>query len=260
VNDHATPSALRELRIHMTRPLTLALLATVALVLMLMGAFGTGRSLSALPRLAYWASIVGPTYAIGYLIAAHVRVRLGGRASDAAVVAGSALATAIGVTLTVAAINAVLFGDWMGEDGAVAALSRNFAIAALVSVAVHLVQMRIARTSAAVPDSSVAPALLGRMPLEKRGALVALSAEDHYVRVRTTKGEDMILMRLSDAIGETAPTPGLRVHRSHWVATAAVRSARREGDRAILSLSHGEDVPVSRLHVKALKDAGLLPG
>jgi hypothetical protein len=37
---------------------------------------------------------------------------------------------------------------------------------------------------------------------------VALSVEDHYVRVRTTRGEEMILMRLSDAIRETAPETG----------------------------------------------------
>lgn len=66
-------------------------------------------------------------------------------------------------------------------------------------------------------------------------------------------------MRLGDAIREAAPEPGLQVHRSHWVAIAAVTAARREGDRAVLSLSHGGDIPASRSHIPALKEAGLLP-
>jgi DNA-binding LytR/AlgR family response regulator len=88
---------------------------------------------------------------------------------------------------------------------------------------------------------------------------VALSVEDHYVRIRTTRGEDMVLMRLTDAIREAAPTPGLRVHRSHWVAIAGVANARRDGDRAILKMIAGGDIPASRSHIPALRQAGLLP-
>jgi DNA-binding LytR/AlgR family response regulator len=69
----------------------------------------------------------------------------------------------------------------------------------------------------------------------------------------------MILMRLADAIKEVGQTAGLQVHRSHWVAAAAVTSAKRTGDRAILTMSHGADIPVSRTYIPAIKEAGLLP-
>lgn len=103
------------------------------------------------------------------------------------------------------------------------------------------------------------PTLLDRLPLDKRAPLVALSVEDHYVRIRTTKGEEMILMRLADAIRETAATPGLQVHRSHWVAFDQVVAVRRKGDCALLKMSHGPDVPVSRANLPKLREAGLLP-
>jgi DNA-binding LytR/AlgR family response regulator len=100
---------------------------------------------------------------------------------------------------------------------------------------------------------------LDRLALAKRGTLIALSVEDHYVRVRTDRGEAMVLMRLSDAIGETAPVKGLRVHRSHWVALDAVVAAKRRGDGAILTMAAGPEIPVSRANVAAIRDAGLLP-
>jgi len=69
----------------------------------------------------------------------------------------------------------------------------------------------------------------------------------------------MILMRLSDAIRETAPVRGLQVHRSHWVALDQVTDSRRAGAGAQVTTSAGDDIPVSRTYVKALRESGLLP-
>jgi DNA-binding LytR/AlgR family response regulator len=103
------------------------------------------------------------------------------------------------------------------------------------------------------------PRLIGRLPWDKRGALIALSVTDHYVHVTTTRGHEMLLMRLSDAITEADPTPGLQVHRSHWVALAAIATARRHGDGAVIGLTNGTEVPVSRGFLPAVLAAGLLP-
>ena len=51
-------------------------------------------------------------------------------------------------------------------------------------------------------------------PKLRNSKIYALMAEDHYVRVITSAGEDLILMRLSDAIKETGDLKGLSVHRS----------------------------------------------
>ncbi|MCB1397271.1 MAG: LytTR family transcriptional regulator, partial [Rhodobacteraceae bacterium] len=85
-----------------------------------------------------------------------------------------------------------------------------------------------------------------------------LSVQDHYVEVVTTRGRELLLMRLSDAIAETEGCAGLQVHRSHWVALDQVQAAHRDGARAVLTLSDGREIPVSRTYVPAAKEAGLL--
>ena len=94
------------------------------------------------------------------------------------------------------------------------------------------------------------PALLQRLPQAQRGTLLALKSDDHYVRVYTDAGEALILMRLSDAIKLAAPVPGMRVHRSHWVADEAVTGFDRSGHTGTLLLSNTLTVPVSRSFVR----------
>ncbi|SFI39771.1 transcriptional regulator, LytTR family [Albimonas pacifica] len=112
------------------------------------------------------------------------------------------------------------------------------------------------------PPAPDAPAarILERLSPERRGALRRLSMQDHYVQVATDRGTELVLLRLGDAIAECDPVEGLQVHRSHWVARAAVVAAWRDGDRAVLELAGGERIPVSRGRVQALREAGWLPG
>ena len=157
-------------------------------------------------------------------------------------------------------INLALLGNVPGGPGAAGTLATILAIAAIASAGFRLArELQAPAPPVAAAGGTAPPALLDRLPLDKRGALVSLSVEDHYVRVRTTRGEAMVLMRLGDAIREAAPVAGLRVHRSHWVAREAVRAVRREGDRAVLQMTAGGDIPASRSHIPALREAGLLP-
>ena len=96
-------------------------------------------------------------------------------------------------------------------------------------------------------------ALYERLPPKLRSAEVyALAAEDHYVRVITSKGDELVLMRLSDAIRETAPLKGLSPHRSWWVAEGG---AQKVGRSEIL-LPGGQTVPISRSGMKLVRAAG----
>nr|WP_282558860.1 LytTR family DNA-binding domain-containing protein [Devosia litorisediminis] len=92
-----------------------------------------------------------------------------------------------------------------------------------------------------------------------RGRLLHLAVADHYVDVTTDKGHELVLMRLSDAIAETAPQPGLQVHRSHWVALNGVKRGLRQSGKPMLELENGTLVPVSRSYLPAARAAGLLP-
>ncbi len=88
--------------------------------------------------------------------------------------------------------------------------------------------------------------LLARLPPRLGGPVIALQGEDHYVRVHTPLGSELVLMRLGDAIAELDGADGERVHRSWWVAREAVRNVRPSGRRLSLVLSNGVEVPVTR--------------
>ena len=157
-------------------------------------------------------------------------------------------------------LNLLAFGWMPGGAEWLRFVGVTFAIAAIITVGIATArrQLEAPPPRDKAPDPEVSR-ILTRIAHDKRGPLVALSVEDHYVRVQTTKGEDLILMRLSDAIAEVGATPGAQVHRSHWVAFGQVSAARRQGDRAILTLSNGTDIPVSRPNLPRIKEAGLLP-
>jgi hypothetical protein len=105
------------------------------------------------------------------------------------------------------------------------------------------------------------PAAAARSRLRDRlppgfGDILALQAEDHYVRVHSPTGSTLLLMRLADAIAELDGLEGLRVHRSWWVARAAVASATRSGRSLSLELANGQSAPVTRENIRALRQAG----
>lgn len=105
------------------------------------------------------------------------------------------------------------------------------------------------------PVEPVAPAL----PLPPGfGPVYALKGEDHYVRVIGEAREELILMRMRDAIDRLDHADGLRVHRSWWVAKKAVASVRRDGRTAVITLTSGHEVAVARDMMPQLRAAGWL--
>ncbi len=112
------------------------------------------------------------------------------------------------------------------------------------------------------PDETPAkiPAkILNRLPVHLQSSdLYALSSEDHYVRVHTSKGDDIILMRLSDAILDTGDVEGLQVHRSWWVAKTAISHIKSTGRNGEITLKNDGKVPVSRNGLKTVRDIGWL--
>lgn len=116
---------------------------------------------------------------------------------------------------------------------------------------------RLAEAPSEEPSAPASP-FLRRIPPRLGTDLLWLSAEDHYIRVTTALGSDLILCRLSDAIAELDGETGQRVHRSHWVARRAVGSIERREGKTSLLLTTGETVPVSQSYVPALRAAGWL--
>jgi hypothetical protein len=107
------------------------------------------------------------------------------------------------------------------------------------------------------PPPSPPASFLDRLPIKFRtGDIYAVSSEDHYLRVHTSLGEALILLRLADAVRELASVEGLQTHRSWWVAKQGLADVTRGDGRVTLKLKSGVEAPVSRTYQKAVKDAG----
>jgi hypothetical protein len=98
------------------------------------------------------------------------------------------------------------------------------------------------------PATPAAPAFFQRFDPPLKGPVLAVQAQEHYVRVVTAEGAVTTLYRFGDALRELEGLSGLQVHRSFWVADAGV-AALRSGKRGLkIVLRNGEQVPVSARH------------
>lgn len=117
---------------------------------------------------------------------------------------------------------------------------------------------RALESDAAPADREPIPDFLRRAGVATLEDVLALEADEHYVRVHTKAGSDMVLQRFSSAIDSLPESAGLRVHRSWWVANAAVESARRGARRWQLRLTSGLEVNVSDSYLDRVRDRGWL--
>lgn len=104
------------------------------------------------------------------------------------------------------------------------------------------------------PETPASSRLIERLPLHLRGPLICLEMEDHYVRVHTSRGSALLLMRLGDAMREAAPTAGFQSHRSWWVAEHAVEAFERSGRTGRIRLANGLTAPVSQRYVRSVAE------
>lgn len=128
-------------------------------------------------------------------------------------------------------------------------------------------ETHVASASSPSAAPTLAPALgatagllLSRLPPALGRTILALKAEDHYVRVFTDKGDTLVLCRINDAIAEleSGGVEGLRVHRSWWVALKAVRRVEAQGRGLQLTLCNHVQVPVSQTYKEFVRRAGFI--
>jgi DNA-binding LytR/AlgR family response regulator len=217
------------------------------------GAFGSGDAPAA-SRYAYWIGVM-VVGAVGYWGVSNL---IGEARFASRPLAMSALMVALAtppMTVFVWLTTAWTFGFLATLHG----LIWFFAPVLLVSVAMTTLSYFVHRQATwthAAAQGAPPPRFLDRLPLKLRGAdLYAISAEDHYLRLHTSRGSDLILMRLSDAIAELEGIEGARTHRSWWVARDAVVDVARGDGRAMLKLKGGVEAPVSRTHARGLRQA-----
>jgi hypothetical protein len=241
------------------------LVSLVGLVLGLFGPFGS-FAMPLASRLLYWIvfglagyAIFRPLITVGRWVSETLGV-------PALVGVGAAQAlAALPMTFFVAsALNGFAVPRGIESGAFIQLYAEVWLIGFLVNALfTHLLRERVvaepqAPAPTAVVETSPKPApFLDRLP-PGFGAVLALKGEDHYVRAIAAARDTLILLRLRDAIAELPGVDGLQVHRSWWVARAAVANVRRDGRAAIITLTNQAEVPVSRENVAALKAAGWL--
>lgn len=146
----------------------------------------------------------------------------------------------------------------------VLALLGEFVTAASIVIPIHLLLWLIIDRNvpplAAAVDTALqsVPQFLERASNLRAEDVLALQAEEHYVRIYSGDGSQLVHCRFGDAVEEMPPELGLQVHRSWWVAESAVRAAQRGQRRWQLELTSDVTVPVSDSFVAAARARGWL--
>ncbi len=234
----------------------LAIAAFAGVFLAAAGAFETSEA-PVVIRFAYWIGVMLVGASAGIVVSALVD--LGGWFDDRPALQGMLIAVTLSVPLTVMiwVITAAAFRGGHFDLADIPMFVGPVFIVTCTMTALNYLTQRAPPETHAAPAGAAPPRFLERLPVKLRGAeIFAVEAEDHYLRLHTSKGQDLILMRLSDAVAELEGLEGAQVHRSWWVARGAVEDARRGDGRATLTLRDGAKVPVSRAYAKALRASG----
>lgn len=230
-----------------------SLWAAIGVVMALLGPFGTSeRTLG--ERLAYWLICMVGGGLIGIAIDIPVRRVL---PHFWARLAAVSVAMTPPVTVLVAFTNVWLAGMRLTWENLLAPCFQVFVVCFAAMLFRQLVWSR-APVVVVATDAGGDPAEAFRLRLSAKrraAALIAVEAEDHYLRVHTVEGSDLILMRFADALAALEGCDGVQAHRSWWVARRAVDETRFSRGRGELKLSNGLVVPVSRSFAEVLRDA-----
>lgn len=232
----------------------LALLAAVGVVMALLGPFETAvRPLTV--GLPYWMICMIGGGLIGIAIDTPVRRAINGFWPRLLLV--SILMTPP-VTFLVWMVSHQMFGGGLSPHS-VMVLALQVLVVSFATMALR--QLAWAQAPPAPPAADPAPDPTAtfrlRLSAKRRAArLIAVEAEDHYLRVHTDAGEELVTARFGDALGELRNAAGFRTHRSWWVAADAIDEVKWLRGRGEARLICGLRVPISRGQAAPLKAAG----
>jgi hypothetical protein len=278
VSDTLLHSTLRELRALLIRPRLWLVFGLMIGLFSVTGPFGSYERLPFVSRLGYWLTMNTATWATALVCISFVKAALIVRVPHQItrlLIGGAVSSLPVGLAITVintAVIKSPLNLEQFAGNVLVALpIAIGFCLLSWLSLgsgeqaaeqqasASQNREPASTRTSALNADRPAAgnapggsqdrPPLLDRISLDKRGPLIRLEVQDHYVLVVTTRGRELLLMRLGDAIAETGADTGQQIHRSHWVSDNGVRAVLRESGknpRLTVQTTDGQSLPVSR--------------
>jgi len=220
------------------------------IIFSILAPYQTGQ-FSFLFRLIYWTGLcfVG---GLGASVFEPLARKIGIDPSGIVLVLGQSLTASMAVTACLAGLDIYLGGLVQPQN-----LFLLFCLVWVISITIASIAYMADKASSPVSAQlEQRPPIFDRLkPALRHSEIYALMAEDHYVRVITSKGEELVLMRLSDAIKELGNVKGIAVHRSWWVAEAGVKSSKKSDGKISLELHTGQIAPVSRSNTKSVRAA-----
>jgi len=252
-------SALRELHVFLRAPRFWATFGAVVLIFWVTGPYGTAERLATVPRLGFWLVLHAVAWGIAILTLVVVNTfllhripSLVGRMALGTLVAG------IPVGLATEAISLATFGGTLSFPVIAESIATGLLLSALFCALTFMTMSSkqaeaLSLSPAPVGEQRVEAPLLRRLKPENRGAILHLTVADHYTEVTTNRGRELVLLRFSDALEELGNTPGLQVHRSHFVADGFVEKLQRSEGRLTVVAKDGREIPVSRSRIEAVR-------
>jgi hypothetical protein len=227
-------------------------LVLIGLYMAAVAAFGSDNAPEPL-RYAYWLVVMVGGGVIAALIEPWL-AKIGWRWSPL-FAAAQALVMTPPIAVFVWLMSGLMFGGRLSLMHLVTVLPSVLIVDVAVVVLAWLVRRAYRKPeSRPVPAHIAPPAIRDRLPPRlARAELHAVQSEDHYLRIHTSAGNDLILMKLADALEALQDADGMQVHRSWWVARRAVEHARWSRGRGELELKGGLKVPVSTRYAAAVK-------
>jgi hypothetical protein len=115
-----------------------------------------------------------------------------------------------------------------------------------------------------VPEQDLPAPTLDEPPAQERFILIGaepialsrlrvIEAREHHVHVSLEDESLMLRARMSDILAQTQAGDGVQTHRSWWVSAQAAQALGRDGNKHVLHISDGRQIPVARTRLGDVK-------
>jgi LytTr DNA-binding domain len=226
--------------------------AGLGVLLGVAGPFGSYLNAVPLRIFDYVAMMLAGTVLAGFLIPLQLRAGLKLRLPRLFVLAVSIATTALPISALSAMVARSLWPAHVENFGAADWYFQALLVEASAVGLWLLLETARNAWGAATPAGPKPIASAAR----EGGNAICLQMEDNYVRIHRDSGSSLELMPLHEAIKRYGQAEGLQVHRSWWVAAAAVDGAERDRRNWRLRLANGLHVPVARNRIAAVRAKG----
>lgn len=225
-------------------PMRIIGVLSVSILLGVAGPFGTYLSLTFFERLLYWSSVV----VVSMIFVQVIKVIIETRFSQLNYWTKALIVTSI-LTIVLAPILPIMSEEILGDKRESVTPLWLFALLTF-SITMTVFLFRFLMGARTMRDR---PRLFERFEDPKVKRVSRVTVRDHYVDVYTDLGVETLLMRFADAVAELDGIKGQQVHRSHWVANAAVAEFKKQKGRTTVVLNDGHEIPVSRGYLDAVE-------